>query len=435
MLSYILMNLRHLKYLFSFLLLAQFMTASPVCAAGDTGELPFVFINNKTLHLRDNNLANPQVIEIGSKISIDPAFLLEHLGSPTPTQEQVQRLLLNPGEISKDRIVTQRFRDAYNGKMTNDYFFPVMIQTKSGTKKSGKIALQSYNRNGMVELQRTDGSDVTLFQSPQITAQVKSLIDQNRATEAQGPCTTCTKTDPQNQGLADIAKALDAKAQTSTNPLWAKYQDFAREFSNANKKISRSRGGQFKRLFVKSMIEKFGEKDSGIILAALTGFGEAPYRSSSATQIAEVAAVLKVIENRATNNFRSKSKTLRDIGVSESSDSRLTTVLADWQFSAWNDKDNNLRRILNFNPDTADEMTKRNMALSFEAQSMMQNGKVEFLGKMNDAKLQHYHASYVNPNWNRASQRVTAPVIKVDGVEVDLGKQRGARHIFYTGLS
>ncbi len=427
------MNLKQFKFFFRILILAQFLLALPVSAL----ELPFNFVNTKILHLRDSNLGNPQIVKIGSKISIDPKFLLEHLGTETPSQEQVQRMLLNPGEISKDRVVTQRFTDSYTGKPTNDYFFPVSVQTKSGKAKSGKMALHAYNRNGMVELKRADGTDVSQYQSPEVTAQMKALIDQNKeGTEAQAGCTDCAeKTQPPTQSLADVVRTLDAAAKSSSNSLWEKYQNFAREFATANKRISRSRGGHYKRLYVKSMIEKFGEKDTGTILAALTGFGEAPYRSSSATQIAEVAAVLKVIDNRAKNKFRTRSRTLRDIGISENADARLTTILADWQFSAWNDTDNNLRRILNFNPDTADSMTKRAIALSFEAQALMQQGKVEFIGKMNDSKLHHYHANYVNPNWNKASARVSGPLIKVDGIEVDLSKQKGARHIFYTGIS
>ncbi len=438
------MNLKHFKFFLSHLVLAQFLLAQPVCAlvlpdmptpeAGS--ELPFNFVNTEILHLRDSNLGNPQIIEIGSKISIDPKFLLEHLKTETPSQELIQRLLLNPGEILKDRLATQRFTDSYTGKPANDYFLPVRVQTKSGNAKSGKMALPSYNRKGMAELKRADGTDVSQHQSPEITAQMKFLIDQNKNTEAQSGCTDCAgKTQPPTQALADLARRLNAAAKSSSNPLWEKYQNFAREFTTANKHISRSRGGHYKRLYVKSMIEKFGAKDTGTILAALTGFGEAPVRSSSATQIAEVAAVLKVIDNRAENKFRKRSRTLRDIGISENADARLTTVLSDWQFSAWNDTDNNLRRILNFNPDTADSMTKRSIALSFEAQALMQQGKVEFIGKMNDSKLHHYHANYVNPKWNKDSARVAAPLIKVDGIEVDLSKQKGARHIFYTGIS
>lgn len=440
MLSYILMNLRHLKNLFNIVCLLQFLAILPVAASGDNkglqNSLPFRFINNRILHLRNNNLAKPEVIEVGSQINIDTKFLLEHLGTENPNQEQVQRLLLNPGEISKERIVTQRFINASNGKPKNDYFFPVSIQTKSGKIKTGKIALHAYNRTGVVEIKRADGSDPRQFQSSEVTAQMQELINQNKSTTEAQACTDCSaKNTSQTQGISDIANALDSNSQTSSNALWAKYKDFAKEFSTTNKNISRARAGYYKRLYIKSLIEQFGEKDTGLILAALTGYGEAPYRRSNEAQIAEFAAVLKVIDNRAENKFRRKSRTLRDIGVSESADSRLTTVLADWQFSAWNDKDDNLRRIMNFNPETVDKTTKRTMALSFEAQSMIQTGKVEFLGKMNDSKLHHYHANYASPNWSKTNKRVNAPIIKVDGIEVDLSKKKGIRHIFYTGIS
>ena len=431
------MILRQLQSLFKLVCLVQLVVALHARASDDQPNLPFRFTNTKTVHLRNNNLSNPEVIEIGSQINIDPKFLLENLGTETPNQEQVQRLLLNPGEASKDRIVTQRFIDASNSKAKNDYFFPVIIKTKSGQIKAGKMAFHAYSRTGMIEIERADGRDPKQYQSSEITSQIKALIEQNKsATESQG-CADCSNSSAskQNQGLSDIAKALNANSETSTNPLWARYSEFAKEFSTTHKNISKAQAGYYKRLFVKSMIEKFGEKDTGNILAALTGFGEAPHRNAPETQIAEIAAVLKVIDNRANNNFRNKSRTLRDIGISESKDARLTTILADWQFSAWNDKDNNLRQILNFNPDTSDKLTKRKIALSFEAQTMMQNGKIEFIGKMNDSKLQHYHANYVNPTWNKISNRVNSPSIKVDGIEVDLSKQKGARHIFYSGLS
>ena len=238
------MYLKQFKILFNLLFLIHFLAVLPVCALEIPGELPFNFINSKTLHLRDSNLGNPQIVEVGSKISIDPNFLLEHLGTATPSQEQVQRLLLNPGEISKDRVVTRRFLDSYTRKPTNDYFFPVTVQTKSGKIKTGSMALHAYNRTGMVELKRADGTDISQHQSPELTAQMKSLIDQNRTdTEAQTGCSDCAaKTQPQTQALADVARSLDASAKSSSNPLWEKFQNFARDFAKANKQISRSSG-------------------------------------------------------------------------------------------------------------------------------------------------------------------------------------------------
>lgn len=433
------MKQKNLKNLINSFFLILTLTAFTANAAGEAPQvLPFSYSNTRSVHLRNDKLAKPQVIETGAEISIDPDFLLEMLGTATPSQEQVQRLLLNPGEATKDRVVTQPFYDVQSRRYKNDYFFPVIVKTKSGETKSGKMAFQSYTRTGTIDIKRADGSDPTQYQSSQTTAQMRDLIEQNKSyTEAQ-VCQNCeAASNPQIQALSQLTAALETSSRTTANELWPKYKEFAKEFTAINKNIKRSNAGQLKRLFIKQLIEKFGQKDAATILAALTSFAEAPYRDNAQTQIAEMSAVLKVIDNRAANSDmrNRRSKTLRDIGVTGNVDPKLAVILADWQFSAWNDRDNNLSRILKFNPDKSDAMTNRKMAFAFEAQRLMQEGKVEFIGKMNDPKLNHYHANYVNPNWDRAANRVTAPTIKVDGVPVDLSKQRGARHVFYAGLS
>jgi hypothetical protein len=91
--------------------------------------------------------------------------------------------------------------------------------------------------------------------------------------------------------------------------------------------------------------------------------------------------------------------------------------------------------MINFNPDTADLSTKRKMMLAFEAQRLMTAGEVQFLGRMNDSRMYHYHANYVNPNWDLASARVTAASVRVSGETINITSQRGARHIFYVGIN
>ena len=394
-------------------------------------ELPFNYLNNKAIVLRSSDLSQPQVIDAGSTISIDPQYLQDNLGTATPTQEQVQRLLLNPGEASKGRIVTQEVRDFLTRQKINDYFFSVVVKDKSGIVKKGKMAFNSYFRTGKVELHRTDGEDPEKHQSAEITDRLRTFIDDNRNnTEARGDCKECrdARSSAPTQSLADIARAL------SDTQLWNRYQSFAREFNAANPNITRGRAGYYKRLFVKSLIEKFGIPDATRIMKALTGFAESPHRSSEKTQIAEIAAIIKVIENRGNRRNGYNSRTLRDIGIDLDSNRELTAILADWQFSAWNDSDNNLVRILKFNPDRSDDLTKRKMMLAFESQDMMGSDRVKFEGKMSDPSLTHYHANYVNPSWDRASSRVQNPTIVVDGERIDLSKQYGSRHIFYVGI-
>ena len=185
-------------------------------------------------------------------------------------------------------------------------------------------------------------------------------------------------------------------------------------------------------LFIKKLIDTFGQEDAATILAALTGFAESPSRASSVSQVAEIAAVLKVIQNRANNNYRTNSRTLRDIGITNAIP-RLSVILADWQFSAWNDRDNMLSRILNLNPESGDTESNRRVAMSFEAQQMMASGQVQFSGGMNNSRLMHYHANYVYPPWARSRAKVSSIVV-VNGVSVDLNAQRGARHLFYAGV-
>lgn len=414
-----------LKMIFSILLAAQCVFAEP---AGGTPVVnqPYTFINRRIIHLRDANLLNPQIVAPNSEISLDPSFLLETFGTQNPSIEQYQRLFLNPGEVS-DRIVTQSFIDSYYHDRRSDYFFPVVIRDSSGETRAGKMAIYSYNRHGHVELRQ--GETPQALSAPPPNASTEGAI------KACSDCQTRPLAPPRSASdLAAVASTVNQSTRNSTHPLWTKYKEFAKEFSEQNRNISGLQAGHYKRLYVKSMIEKFGTRDTGIILAAITGFAEAPYRSNNGTQMAEIAAVLKVIENRTNNSFRRRSRTLSDIGVDENVDLRLSTVLANWQFSVWNDKDNNLVRILNYNPDRADAQTTRRLALAFEAQNMMNTGKIEFLGQMNDSRLQHYHANYVLPNWAQASRKVGSPIVKVDGTEVDLSRQKGSSHVFYAGV-
>jgi hypothetical protein len=426
------MDKKRLHPLLKLILLFQFLFAEVAFA----NNLPFHFENSRRIVLRNSNLRAPVLIENGAKISIDSQYLLRTLGTETPTQEQMQRLLLNPGEASNGRIVTESFLNEYTNRRANEYFFPVTITTKSGEVRTGKVALNAYVRMGSVELKRDDGADPKRFQSQRTTEQLQGLVEINRPTEGQ-PCDTCATAVPpiDTRPLSEVARSIESSYTSSTNELWNKYITYAREFTAANPNITRARAGYFKRLFIQGLVERYGAAEAGRILAPLTGFAEAPHRSDVETQVAEVAAVIRVMDNRAAVNFRSRSRTLRDIGVSESESPLLTNILADWQFSAWNERDNSLLRMINFNPDTADLSTKRKMMLAFEAQRMMTAGEVQFIGRMNDSRMYHYHANYVNPSWDRASARVAAASVRVNGETIDITRQRGARHIFYVGIN
>jgi hypothetical protein len=399
---------------------------------------PFYYYNNQKVRIRDAKLNSLSIVDSGAKIKIDPNFLLQTLGTENPTQDQVQRLLLNPEEASKGKIVTQKFYNNSSGTFRNDYFFDVQVETKDGKTLTGKMALQAYHRMGITEIKRTDGENPITHQPDETTEKVSLLQSQNMNLAEGRICQNCSApaNNPPAQSIAEIARVLEEGPKGNENNLWQDFQNFAREFTLKNRTISRANAGTLKRLYLKELFEKFGLEKSAKILTALTGFSEAPSRSSYAAQIAEIAAVQKVIFNRAALNFRTRSRTLRDIGISESVNSIISTILADWQFSAWNDRDHNLIRMLNFNPDRADIMTKRSLMYAFESQDLIKNGQIKFLGKMNDSRMFHYHANYVNPSWERAANRVSSPIVQVNDIQINLAQnRRGPRHIFYAGIN
>lgn len=398
-------------------------------------EIPYYFVTTAPTVLRNSQLQSPVTVPAGSVIRLDTAFLLANLGTATPTQDQVQRLLLNPGEASHGRIDAQRFYNIGSRRASHDYFFEVSVTRPDGQVSTGNMALQYYSRTGMLNLRRSDGVDPRTAQSSETAEQLQSLQDQNR-TEAER-CDACdaARLEP-TRPIADIVHAIEgqsAAASPGAN-LWAQYQTFARDFTASHRNITRANAGRVKREYVRALIDRFGAATAGRMMTALTAFAEAPHRNGNDTQMAELAAVMKVVENRASSRYSRRSRTLRDIGVSTDTDARLTNILADWQFSAWNDRDNNLRKILSFSPDRSDNLTKRKMELSFEAQYLMNNGRVTFEGRLNDARVRHYHANYVTPNWARSSARINDATVVVNGTRVNLSRQRGARHLFYVGI-
>jgi hypothetical protein len=406
------------KYSLLAFFVAQFVLATPQLNSNDAAgsSQSITFITTNSVYLRDNKLGNPIIIPANSEVSLDRQFVLDTFRTEIPTHEQVQRLFMNPGEFY-GRVNTESFIDANTHKKKHDFFFPVSVKTPTGQITNGKMAVYTYNRVGLVELK--DGK----------------LSAPPRPTEGSSVgCAACSAPPSSSSSSGDLSAIANKINQNSSNPLWENYKAFAKEFTESNPNIPKSQAGYYKRLYIWSLIQKFGVHDAGTILQAITGYAESPYRADRNAQLAEMAGIMKVIENRASNNYRMRSRTLRDIGIAEDADSRLVNVLADWQFSVWNEKDNSLVRILRFNPDTADSVTTSRLATAFDAQMMMNNGKIQFMGDMNESDLQHYHANYVAPKWAKPSRRVSPAIIKVDGVDVNLGRQHSPTHIFYAGV-
>lgn len=274
----------------------------------------FNFMNTSTIHLRDSQLQNPINIMPGSTITIDPTFLRQHLGTETPTPDQIQEFLLNPSNSAAGGLQTERFYVAGSNRPRNDYFVPIRVQSVDGKEYSGKTAFQYYMRN-----------DQLIIDGAQINERRRML------TEANTVCTNCT-TVALNQvdSLRQVTAQIDRNGTASTHPLYERYLKFARNFSSQFPKnrhgryVPRNQASAKRAEFVKSLIREFGIEDASKIIAVLTGFGEAPSRNnSSSIQIAEIAAVLKVIENRANKGHFMNSSLLRDIGVDKNASRRV----------------------------------------------------------------------------------------------------------------
>ena len=292
------MNAKHLLIFFIRIIALQMLIASFAFAE----ETQFTFSNNDTIILRDADLKNPQSIGENAVITIDPQFLLANLGTATPTQEQIQRLLLNPGEASGGKITTQQFFTPNSRRPHNDYFFPVQIKTADGQIKTGNMALDSYNRMGLLKLKRADGQDPRRFQSARTSEQMESLLNENRThTESDGCAECAAARRDATIRLSDSIREIATNPSLSQSDLWNRYQTFAKNFLATNGKATRASAGTMKRLYVKSLVDTFGAHDAGLILASITSFAEAPHRNSNSTQMAEEAAVIKVLMNRARN--------------------------------------------------------------------------------------------------------------------------------------
>lgn len=404
-------------------------------AQASADSLAFSFVSPQTTILRTSDLTQPQSIPAGSVIRIDSEYLRQYLGTENPTQDQIQKLLLNPGEATRGRLVTQRFRNIGSRRSSADFFFDVSVVEPNGEIKTGSMALQYYYRSGFLSLRRSDGVDPSRDESPETAARRQELVDDNQQrpvnTEAQAQ--VCVSCDQSRAGRNPVAPLTDI-VRSADQSLWNDYQSFAREFTRQHPRITRANAGRMKREFVRGLIDRFGIERAAKMMEALTAFGEAPYRRDDNTQRAELAAIMKVVENRANSNYSHRSRTLRDIGVSVNTNALMTNILADSQFSAWNDRDNSLVHMLSFNPDRTDSGSRKRMRLAFESEQMMSSGRITFAGQMNDSRVRHYHANYVSPRWGRRSARIQNATVVVDGVNVNLSNQSGARHIFYVGL-
>jgi hypothetical protein len=404
-----------------------------------TGQISFTL--KDTRNVRDDRLQLKGRAKAGGKVTIDPKFLLKYFGTETPSIRQLRNLLFDPVSVSK-RISPRRYFDPDAKRYLYEYFFPIRVENPDGSVAEGQMALAATFRTGNAKMNiPVEGQVPVITEDRETMAIIESRVKIVAEPPVARVCEECQKK-RSNGPLGDLAEDMAPLIDGAAEGLWNEYVNFAREFSSRNSRAIQQRPHRLKKQFLSELVNRFGAERAGRIAQALTAFGEAPTRDHDAAQLAELAGVTRVIENRAKSGFRHDSRALRDIGLADA-DPRLSASLANWQFSVWNEGDNSLPRMLSFNPDIADPLTKRRMHLAFVAQGKMESGQIEFLGQMARPDVFHYHANYVWPGWSRAGNRVGQALIRVrdvrangtiEFVDVDLSRQPGARHIFYAGL-
>jgi hypothetical protein len=230
--------------------------------------------------------------------------------------------------------------------------------------------------------------------------------------------------------------------------LWKRYEQWSRRFNSLHSgKIRKKNAKYYKQRFLKELIAHFGKKEATAIVTALTLLGEAPVRVAKSNQVAEMAAIVRVIENRARNKFPGKAHDLRDIGIPDSKqDPKMRQILARsakyGAFSAWNASDPNLLRMLKFSSHVNKGDTQK-LKVAFETLRLMDEGRIRFGGGLEMKNVMLYHARYLlkrKPKWARSRRPLSKPMVyileangKVD-TSVNLGKYWPSQHIFYPGV-
>lgn len=386
---------------------------------------PVQFVPLRSLILRDKD----RLITVMSDatLTLDENYLKEKLKTGRPTPAQVQELLLDP---SRFQLQPEHYYDSQRRRNVFEYFYPVQVKQANGVVITGRMALRADFFNGYLRLQNGSSASVPLELAMDSDAEVRGGY----------PCEQCSSSYHQKK-----LKAVSEFAENLISPLWQEYVNFAREFSlEHGSKIRANSAGYYKRLYLKKLVEKFGPAQAGQIIRVMTAYGEAPDRDEEDVQIAELAAIMKVIDNRVENGFWASpsSRLIRDCGREVTEDPYLRASLANGQFSVWNNNDQNLIRVLKFNPDSSQPAMKRRMVLAFSTQAKMERNEIEFIGGLAGSDVLHYHANYTWPVWARRSKAISQALVRVNSLEqgrsvsfeVDLNLLPGARHVFYEGL-
>jgi hypothetical protein len=407
--------------------------------------------------------ADVQILRAGEKIRLAPEFLQAHFGSDKASPAQVRELLVNPEKFTGFR---QNSFYAPNARRdVTDWLYPVEIKRGDKVIKA-KMALRTNIKFNDLKpdcaKEERDRSVPAVREANREA--VKETVKETARTEAvvslPEPCTKCStaqRIGGFNKWGAELTKELDEDSP------WDDYSDYARAFTEKYEKqlgllkseradcerertrlrkehgtcmrersdcgslkypavcsLADRRARNLKSAYVGGMVDRHGTKRAAKILELVTAFGETVNRADVGVQIADIAGVLKVIENRQATRYwgNSKASILEENGIDPEEDPRLRVILANRQFSAWNDNNNMLPRMLEFNPSTSDFDSRRRMSLAFVTARKIERNQISYLGGLNSPSVVHYHSTWVSkPDEWTGAVRLPQAMVQISSLD------------------
>ncbi|MCB0411864.1 MAG: cell wall hydrolase [Bdellovibrionales bacterium] len=246
---------------------------------------------------------------------------------------------------------------------------------------------------------------------------------------ASAACTNCSAygtgyAQPVEQNANDVVAAASAVTEAAAYPLNGDvqgnvYEEFvalreeyirAHSIRNRNRNSDRKNWAKTNRdNFIRFLIEKAGTEKASLMLLALTSYGEAggEYERNEGQNMAEMAMVATVIQNRAHSNYRTDPK--RDL-LSNSDQSHgaeiIRVILAKSQFMPWSFSDARLRAMM-LGPTypQRDPGYKR----AFEMVAKLNREDLKAVGSVVNQRTRHfYNPKASRPAWRREGQKINA---------------------------
>ena len=247
--------------------------------------------------------------------------------------------------------------------------------------------------------------------------------DPATVTEAATPLEECTDCQKPDRPLIEIpaellAQAAKDQAEKTLYPngateLMKEYLRVHAAFMKTAPKrnlSTRQWARKNKSLFISYLINHMGAKKASQVVMALTAYGEARgiRESNKWKNMAEMAAVITVIQNRAKSGYRSTSS-WANLQSEDAVDMRA--ALYNRQFSCWNLNDPNLGAMMLAKNQTG-------LARAFQTVDLMDQNQIRPLGDLAKPRTRHYAAN--NPSWFALGRKLVSPQVQTPGGVVTL---------------